>query len=72
MEKYTALYTESIEQKELFWARQAEQIHWFKQPSVVLSQTEKGFYRWFADGEINAAYLCLDYHVENGRAGQTA
>jgi propionyl-CoA synthetase len=72
MEKYRELYRESIENKEAFWTKQARQLHWFKEPVNILSQTEKGFYRWFADGEINACYLCLDYQVENGRADQVA
>lgn len=72
MEKYRELYRESIENKEAFWTKQARQLHWFKEPANILSQTEKGFYRWFADGEINACYLCLDYQVENGRADQVA
>jgi acyl-coenzyme A synthetase/AMP-(fatty) acid ligase len=72
MEKYRELYRESIENKEAFWTEQASRLHWFKQPETILSQTEKGFYRWFADGEINACYLCLDYQVENGRADQLA
>ncbi len=72
MEKYNAIYRESIDNKETFWKEQASLLHWYKAPQTILSQTEKGFYRWFADGEINLCYLCLDYHVENGRAGQTA
>lgn len=72
MEKYNTIYRESIDNKELFWKEQAALLHWYKAPQTILSQTEKGFYRWFADGEINLCYLCLDFHVENGRAEQTA
>lgn len=72
MEKYNTIYRESIDNKESFWKEQAALLHWYKTPQTILSQTEKGFYRWFADGEINISYLCLDYHVENGRGEQTA
>ena len=72
MEKYTAIYRESIENKEAFWARQAEALHWYKKPRTILSQTDNGFYRWFADGEINISYGCLDYQVEHGRGEQVA
>lgn len=72
MEKYNTIYRESIDNKESFWKEQAALLHWYKTPQTILSQTEKGFYRWFADGEINIAYLCLDFHVENGRGEQTA
>ena len=69
---YSQLYQQSIEQPELFWRQRAEQIDWYKKPSTILSVDELGSDRWFADGELNTAYLALDYHVENGRAEQTA
>ncbi|MEI6948653.1 AMP-binding protein [Paraflavisolibacter sp. H34] len=69
---YRELYHYSIHEKEKFWAEQARQLRWFKEPSRILSQNEKGFYRWFADGEMNTCYLCLDYQVEQGRGSQAA
>ncbi len=69
---YQAEYNKSIETPELFWGEKAEDIHWYKKPQKILSQDENGIYRWFADGELNTAYLALDYHVENGRADQDA
>ncbi|MEQ1797170.1 MAG: propionyl-CoA synthetase [Lacibacter sp.] len=69
---YKTIYQQSIQQKETFWKEQSKQIDWYKEPVSILSQNEKGFYRWFADGEINIAYLCLDYHIKNGRGNQTA
>lgn len=72
MEKYNAIYRQSIDNKEVFWKEQAAQLHWFKAPETILSQNEKGFYRWFADGEINTCYLCLDHQVTLGRSEQIA
>lgn len=72
MEKYRSLYKDSIEHKEEFWQRQAAQLHWYKQPEKILSQNEKGFYRWFCDGEINMAQLCLDDQIHQGRGDQLA
>ncbi len=69
---YQAEYKKSVETPELFWGEKAEAIDWFKKPETVLSQDENGIYRWFADGEMNTAYLALDHHVENGRADQDA
>ena len=69
---YKELYQYSIEQKEKFWAEQAHLLKWFKEPTNILSQNEKGFYRWFADGEMNTCYCCLDFHIEQGRGEQTA
>lgn len=69
---YQAEYNKSIETPELFWAEKAEDIQWYKKPQKILSQDENGISRWFADGELNTAYLALDFHVENGRADQDA
>ncbi|WP_136681209.1 propionyl-CoA synthetase [Neptunomonas sp. XY-337] len=69
---YQAEYSKSIETPEQFWGEKAQAVEWFQQPETILSQDENGIYRWFADGELNTAYLALDYHVENGRADQDA
>lgn len=72
MPGYDQLYQRSINEKEAFWKEQAEELFWFKPPATILSQNEKGFYRWFANGETNMAYLCLDVHIQNGRGNQAA
>ncbi|ABM03641.1 propionyl-CoA synthetase [Psychromonas ingrahamii 37] len=55
-----------------FWQEQAKAIEWFKFPEKILSKDENGIDSWFADGQMNTAYLALDYHVLNGRGDQTA
>ncbi len=69
---YHAEYTRSIETPEEFWAEKAAELAWYKQPEQILSKDENGIDRWFADGEMNTAYMALDYHVDNGRADQPA
>ncbi len=69
---YQLVYNQSIDDPETFWANQSDKLHWFEKPKSILSQDEKGFYFWFKGGKLNTAYLALDYHVENGRANQTA
>ncbi|WP_286238425.1 propionyl-CoA synthetase [Neptuniibacter halophilus] len=69
---YQAEYSKSIDTPELFWGEKAQDLKWYKQPEQILSKDENGIDRWFADGELNTAYLALDYHVENGRADNTA
>ena len=55
-----------------FWKEKSEDLKWFQPPQKVLTQDEEGIHHWFADGEMNTAYMALDYHVENGRADQAA
>ena len=69
---YQAEYSKSINTPEEFWREKAQDLAWFKQPEKILSKDENGIDRWFADGELNTSYLALDYHVENGRADNTA
>ena len=70
--RYLDIYQQSIEQPELFWREQAEQIKWYELPETILSQDEHGFYRWFSGGKINTSYLALDVHIEEGRGAQLA
>ncbi|MGF1715890.1 propionyl-CoA synthetase [Photobacterium chitinilyticum] len=72
MSAYQKQYQLAQTAPEEFWKQQAEDIAWFKFPQTILSQDEQGIERWFADGELNTAYLALDHHVEQGRGDQTA
>jgi len=69
---YQDEYQASIDNPAAFWAEKARQIDWYKPSTNVLSVDEHGIDRWFADGELNTCHLALDYHVDNGRADQTA
>ncbi|EIJ33022.1 propionyl-CoA synthetase [Thiothrix nivea] len=69
---YKAEYERSMNDPEGFWKEKAAALKWFKNPENILSQDEHGIYHWFADGEMNTAYMALDYHVEQGRGDQLA
>ncbi len=69
---YHAEYAESIENPEQFWAEKAADLPWYRPPRTILSKDENGVDRWFADGEMNTAYMALDYHVDQGRGDQAA
>ena len=55
-----------------FWAEQATRISWGTQPTEVLDWSNPPFAKWYADGTLNAAYNCLDRHVENGLGDRVA
>ena len=57
---------------EAFWKEKSTSLKWFKAPENILTQDDQNIHHWFADGEMNTAYMALDYHVENGRADQPA
>lgn len=72
MSAYQKAFDLSAAEPEVFWKQQAENLAWFEFPQTILSQDEHGIERWFADGELNTAYLALDHHVAQGRGDQTA
>lgn len=69
---YQEEYHKSTKNPEQFWREKAEEIAWFTFPDKILSTDENGFYRWYEGGRLNTSYLCLDYHIENGRGEQVA
>ncbi|MDD1781944.1 propionyl-CoA synthetase [Enterovibrio sp. ZSDZ35] len=72
MSSYQSTFKQSVTDPATFWLEQSKQIDWFTPPSIAIQSDENGIERWFPDGELNTAYLALDYHVENGRGDQTA
>ena len=69
--EYEALYKESVEQPEKFWARAAEELHWFKKWDTVL-EWNAPWAKWFLGGQINLSYNCLDRHVQTARKNKAA
>jgi len=56
-----------------FWGRLGrDTLDWHKPFTQVLDESNAPFYQWFADGELNASYNCLDRNLENGNAEKVA
>ena len=64
---YEAELKRSFDKPEEFWAEQAEDLVWTKKPTVILDKTHPFIHRWYADGEMNMCYNCIDRHVDEGR-----
>jgi propionyl-CoA synthetase len=61
---YEELHASSLgEQRESFWAKQAEGIDWIKKPEKILDASNPPFYRWYPDATLNITYNCLDRHA---------
>ncbi len=69
---YADEYQRSMNDPEGFWRKQAEALDWFKFPEQILKTEADGQGYWFADGEMNTAYMALDHHVNTGRGDQLA
>tara|TARA_R110002020_G_scaffold475905_3_gene714095 strand:- start:13312 stop:15315 length:2004 start_codon:yes stop_codon:yes gene_type:complete len=67
------LYSSAKEDRVEFWADKArEYIHWHKPFTETLDWSTPPFAKWFADGELNVAYNCLDRHVLAGNGDRVA
>ncbi len=62
---YRTLYQQSIDQPEVFWAEQAQQLLAWSQPwhKVLSFDYSKADIRWFEGGKLNVSVNCLDRHL---------
>jgi acetyl-CoA synthetase len=65
-------YEQAAEDRLGFWAQQARRLTWATEPTQTLDWTDPPFAKWFADGELNVAYNCVDRHVEAGHGDRVA
>ena len=73
MAAYEALCAEADKDYEGYWARLArENVVWTKPFTQVLDDSNAPFYKWFADGELNASANCLDKHMGTPVENKTA
>jgi len=73
MDHYRRLCAEAEQDYEGYWAGHAKRLLTWKKPfTQVLDQSNPPFFKWFADGVLNASYNCLDRHVEAGEGDRVA
>ncbi|WP_431700900.1 acetate--CoA ligase [Pseudomonas sp. BR20] len=72
-EDYQRLYRQSVEQPDTFWAEQAKGFLDWITPwhTVQQSDIKTGTAQWFAGGQLNVSYNCIDRHLAQ-RADQPA
>jgi len=72
--KYDAMYAQSINDPDAFWAEHGKRIDWIKPftkiKNVNFSHPDVSI-KWFEDGELNVAANCVDRHLPT-RGNQTA
>ncbi|MFL5262285.1 MAG: AMP-binding protein, partial [Anaeromyxobacteraceae bacterium] len=50
-----------------FWAKEAEELEWYRPWDAVLDESQKPFYKWFAGAQCNIVHNCLDRHQKTWR-----
>lgn len=77
MDEYQKMWEKSINEPDAFWLEQAKSLSWTKQPKKGLeykwdTKNRKIEHTWFADGELNVSYNCLDRHLKTPVAKKVA
>ncbi len=72
VKEYDKMYKYSIENREEFWAEQAEELEWYKKWDKVLDESEKPFYKWYTGGKINIVHNAIDRHLKTWRRNKLA
>ncbi|TCI96846.1 acetate--CoA ligase [Aeromicrobium sp. IC_218] len=65
-------YDRAAEDRLGFWAEQAQRLDWETPFEEVLDWSNPPFAKWFVGGRLNAAYNCVDRHVEAGNGDKVA
>jgi acetyl-CoA synthetase len=71
LDEYETLYRRAEQDPEGFWSEQARELAWFK-PFTKTLDWQFPFAKWFLGGELNAAYNCLDRHLNGARRNKAA
>jgi len=66
-----SIYERADADHEAFWAEQADRLGWVRRWDTVMTW-DPPWVRWFDGGRLNAAYNCLDRHVEAGGGDKVA
>jgi hypothetical protein len=76
-EAYAKLYARSVSEPDQFWLEQANELEWFRKPTVACKYTwdtaaRRIEHTWFADGQLNLSVNCLDRHLKTAMRNKTA
>ncbi|HEX3297736.1 MAG TPA: acetate--CoA ligase [Nocardioides sp.] len=65
-------YDEAERDPVAFWEKAAERLTWETKWDRALDWDNPPFAKWYVGGTLNAAYNCVDRHVENGKGDRVA
>ena len=63
MSKYQAFYRRSLDDRDGFWAEQAQLIDWHVPPSQICDYSQPPFANWFEGGQTNLCHNAVDRHL---------
>ncbi|VXB46282.1 acetate--CoA ligase [Aeromicrobium sp. 9AM] len=66
------VYEQAAANRVKFWGEQADRLSWGTPFTDVLDWSNPPFAKWYVGGTLNAAYNCVDRHVEAGSGDKVA
>jgi len=63
-DNYEDFYKWSLANRFEHWDDMSRELHWFDPWQKTFEWTNKPFFKWFVGGKFNAAYNCLDRHMQ--------
>ncbi len=71
MTHYAQFHQRSLQERDAFWAEQAQLIEWQTQPQQICDYSQPPFARWYVGGTTNLCHNAVDRHLKE-RADQAA
>ena len=65
MPNYPAFHRRSINDRDAFWAEQAQRIEWQTPPKTICDYSNPPFARWFEGGTTNLCHNAVDRHLKD-------
>ncbi|HSV35166.1 MAG TPA: AMP-binding protein, partial [Ramlibacter sp.] len=65
MSRYADFHQRSIQDRDAFWAEQAQLIDWKEPPRTICDHSRPPFTRWFAGGTTNLCHNAVDRHLKD-------
>ncbi len=70
--EYDKMYEYSVNNREEFWAEQAETLEWYKKWDKVLDSSKAPFYKWFVGAKTNIIHNAIDRHQKTATRNKLA
>jgi propionyl-CoA synthetase len=64
MTAYAEFYRRSLEERDAFWAEQAQLVDWRTQPRQICDYSNPPFAKWFVGGTTNLCHNAVDRHLK--------
>ncbi len=72
IQDYEALYKQSVDDPQAFWAARANELEWAKKWDKVLDDSKAPFYKWFTGGVTNIITNAIDRHLKTAHKNKLA